>query len=87
MSWAVRSSRDPQLRPEIESLHRSRKTSFKETGGYPILSRPQFQQSRHSYFPGGAVRKPLSHFEGAPRPQSCSAAAGRFPKLCNGCSG
>jgi len=87
MSWAVPSFRNPPLSPEIESLHRSRKASFKETGGNPILSRSQFQQSRHSYFPGGAVRKPLSRFEGAPRPQSCSAAAGRFPKLCNGCSG
>ncbi len=32
----------------------------------------QFRQSVHYDFPGGAVRKPLSHFEGATRPKSCS---------------
>jgi hypothetical protein len=32
MSWAARSFRDPQLLPEIESLHRSRKTSFPPSG-------------------------------------------------------
>jgi hypothetical protein len=61
-------------------------TDFKETGGHPILSRPQFQQSRHSYFPGGAVCRPPTHHEAAARPEAWTAAAGRFAGLCNRCS-